>query len=353
MAQTSIEWTDRTWNPIRGCSRVSEGCRHCYAESIAARFSHGVFKGFAERTPDGPRWTGEVVLMKDKLLEPLSWREPSRVFVNSMSDLFHEKLPDDSIDQVFAVMALTPQHTYQVLTKRPNRMLAYLTARYVRDGVSAFASEIAGDPAPDMVVRFWPLLNVWLGVSVEDQATADERIPLLLQTPAAVRFISAEPLLESVSIYGALTTYCASETCCCYLYGTAPGESENRHDKVFRWCGQQSRHLDWVIVGGESGPKARPFDVAWARSMVRQCESVSVPVFVKQLGSHVIDRNDAGFEGDTLRSWPMDTDVRENIHGFREEYQGAPVRVLLNSNKGVDLNEWPADLRIRQFPKGR
>jgi hypothetical protein len=171
-----------------------------------------------------------------------------------------------------------------------------------------------------------PSRHIHIGVSVENQKYADERIPWLLQTPAAVRFISAEPLLGPVD----LSPWLPVET-----IGGVEMEA---------WP-------NWIIVGGESGPGARPFEVAWARSIVRQCEAASVACFVKQLGSNVVTRNDDGFEGDTPRSWPMDTDIRENIHGFRDEYQGAPVRVLLHK-KGGDPSEWPQDLRVREFPSG-
>ena len=194
MSMTSIEWTDCTWNPVRGCSRVSEGCRNCYAERTAARFSggdigddsedrlHGAFEGFAIMKSDGPHWTGKVELIESKLEEPLHWKKPRRVFVNSMSDLFHESLPDDAILEVFRVMQDCPQHIFQVLTKRPENM-------------RRFMAEWEGE-------SIWegPVQNVWLGVSVEDQKTADERIPLLLQTPAAVRFVSYEPALGPVCL---------------------------------------------------------------------------------------------------------------------------------------------------------
>lgn len=213
---TGIEWTDATWNPMRGCSRVSEGCRNCYAERMAARFArpsdgydieNGPFYGFVHRVNSHPAWTGKVELIPDKLLEPLSWRKPRRIFVNSMSDLFHEALPDSAIDQVFAVMALCPQHTFQVLTKRPERMREYL------DGapwgmIEEVAEEIC-DKNPkarpisvaDLLnIDRIPLPNVWLGVSVEDQGTCDERVPVLLKTPSIIRFVSYEPALGPVGL---------------------------------------------------------------------------------------------------------------------------------------------------------
>jgi protein gp37 len=222
---SSIEWTDATWNPVRGCSRVSEGCRNCYAERQAARFSdegvemndvdghmHGAmpFAGFAKSTPAGPRWTGEVALIKSALDWPLRKRKPLRIFVNSMSDLFHEKLSNAAIAAVFGAMAACPQHTFQILTKRPERMahwfktLSYMPLDHtdfeVRQCIGAFDMLTAPDARKHVNYPTWPLPNVWLGTSVENQATADERIPNLLATPAAKRFVSAEPLLGPVDL---------------------------------------------------------------------------------------------------------------------------------------------------------
>ena len=217
MSMTSIEWTDCTWNPVRGCSRVSEGCRNCYAERTAARFSggdigddsedrlHGAFEGFAIMKSDGPHWTGKVELIESKLEEPLHWKKPRRVFVNSMSDLFHEALPDEAIDRVVHVMAWASLHTYQILTKRHERLMEYSQTmaalnpqqRAARIIGSSFGRPVHMDPQDNGGLE-WPLPNVWLGVSVEDQKTADERIPLLLQTPAAIRFVSYEPALGPV-----------------------------------------------------------------------------------------------------------------------------------------------------------
>lgn len=278
MGLTSIEWTDRVWNPTRGCSRISEGCRNCYAERIAARFSdgreqkpvrQGEFHGFAIRTPSGPRWTGKVELIESKLTEPLHWKKPQRVFVNSMSDLFHEALPDEAIDRVFAVMALCPQITFQVLTKRPARMLQWFKG----DGRSRWEDHVynraylMSTKCSAAVPSTWPLPNVWLGVSVEDQATADERIPLLLQTPAAIRFVSYEPALGPVDFSDFL-----------------PGRI-NPH-----WTGHADDNprsewgLDWIIAGGESGSGARPPHPDWFRQVRDQCIAADVAFFFKQWG---------------------------------------------------------------------
>jgi protein gp37 len=181
--RSSIEWTDATWSPVTGCTKVSEGCRHCYAETMAKRFW-------------GDRHFGDVQCHPDRLEQPLRWRKPRRVFVNSMSDLFHPAVPDDFIDRVFAVMALCPQHTFQVLTKRPERMRAWFDGGEHLRMTRCFRN-FQHYTKP---VGPWPLPNVWLGVSVEDQATADERIPVLLDTPSALCFVSAEPLLGEIDL---------------------------------------------------------------------------------------------------------------------------------------------------------
>lgn len=298
MTASKIEWTDRSdWNPIRGCTRVSEGCRNCYAEGIAARFSGPgqPFHGFAERTPKGPRWTGKVELVEDRLTLPLRWRKPARIFASSTSDIFHESLPDEAIDRIFAVMALAPQHTFQVLTKRPERMRAYVadlhTKRVLKAGMVAIDGKAViehyADPADFPLWK--PLPNVWLGVSVEDQATADERIPHLLATPAARRFLSCEPLLGAVDLETAWHGENALDSECWGECGWCPKGLPPLHN-----C-QQGRQsaaefdkgrsgIDWVIVGGESGPNARPMHPDWARSLRDQCQAAGVPFFFKQWG---------------------------------------------------------------------
>lgn len=606
MSETSIEWTDKTWNPVRGCSRVSPGCQNCYAERIAARFSDpgGAFEGFAKRSSSGGRWTGKVGLLDaKKLAEPLTWKKPIRCFVNSTSDLFHENLLNEEIAAVFGVMAACPHITFQVLTKRADRMESWATdpttpalvdkfrhialagrlgeyfaeerilpidgwpgywitnkGRVLSDHkgsrrelkpmsgeqghcrvmlyrgddetsrplihrlvLSAFdraqpdddiqGCHIDGDSAnnalwnlrwgtqvdnwddrkrhgnrrshskltEEQVIeirelaatgtsgaeigrRFgisdtqarnivsgkhwtpqyepaWPLPSVWLGVSVEDQKRADERIPHLLRTPAAVRFLSVEPLLGPLDLKGwgdkaplydldaAPPTWVEYpwpdwvpveqrlqiESFWLDSWGRGPRGWLRDHAlqhvpatgarigydlDSFGWArvnkmsvsgltglylhswnnigrivtddgqvlcaagGSGSGWLDewadgtllhWVIVGGESGSKARPCDVAWVRSIVRACRTASVPVFVKQLGANVIDRNDAGFELDPERpdSWPEPLDVEHDVNGFREEFQGADCRVVLRDRKGGKPEEWPIDLRVRQFPDVR
>jgi len=271
---TGISWTDATWNPIRGCSRVSEGCRHCYAEQVAARFAGPgqPYEGLAKKVGGEARWTGEVRFIEEHLTDPLRWRKPRRIFVNSMSDLFHENLTDEQIDRVFAVMALAPRHTFQVLTKRPARMLTYMTGLADRGGSGrGFARLEASARGLGYTMRFngmpllsWPISNVHLGVSVENQAAADERIPLLLQTPAAVRWISAEPLLGPIDLGGAA--------------------------------------LDWVVVGGESGSEHRPMNMAWLASIVARCRANGIPVWVKQ---------DSGFRSGLQGAIPDDLWVQQ------------------------------------------
>jgi protein gp37 len=191
---TKIEWTDETWNPVTGCSKVSQGCKNCYAERLWPKVEGARVK----REGGAPRPFTHVSVVPDRLTAPLHWTKPRLVFVNSMSDLFHEHVPDSFLDRVFAVMRRAHDHVFQVLTKRPERMLEYVSTSG-RDGRVFLAGQHVPFCAACDLPR-WPLPNVWLGVSVEDQATADERIPLLLQTPAAVRWISAEPLLGPIDL---------------------------------------------------------------------------------------------------------------------------------------------------------
>jgi protein gp37 len=289
---TTIQWTDATWNPVRGCSRVSEGCRHCYAEGVAYRFSGPgrPFEGLARRGPAGPQWTGKIRLVPEALDLPLRWRKPRLVFVNSMSDLFHEDVPDSFIRAVFTSMAQARQHTFQILTKRAARMRELLSRwaesrLTLRDGHGAV------------------LPNVWLGVSVEDQRAADERIPELLATPAAVRFLSCEPLLGPVTLQPTIDAWAAQLA---------------RQTMAGRIGDPLPPRIGWVIVGGESGRGARPMQEAWAREIVRECRAVRLPVFVKQLGA----------------VW-----ARESKHW------------PLGDRAGGEPEEWPEDLRVREMPE--
>jgi protein gp37 len=315
--KSAIEWTDATWTPIRArnlttgkigwhCEKVSAGCVHCYAESINLRLGTqrpyaGIVRVEPNKTTHKPAANVEVYLDEPTLTKPLSWRKPRQVFVCSMTDLFGEWVPDEWIDRMFAVMAHCPQHTFQVLTKRPERMVAYCGDPIRRGYLIGNAAEDLGT-FPKTASYFgptetwrYPLENVWLGVSVENQATADERIPLLLNTPAAVRFVSYEPALGPADF----ATH----------FGIAPNHDDLRG------------LLHWLIVGGESGPNARPCDVAWIRSAVEQCKAAGVPVFCKQLGSRP-------------------------FHGHYCEGS----RFRLRDGKGGDPDEWPEDLRVRDYP---
>lgn len=260
--RTAIEWTDATWNPVTGCTKVSPGCDHCYAETIAHRFAG---------TKAYPRGF-DVTLHPERLDQPLRWTRPRRVFVNSMSDLFHKDIPDDSIARIFAVMALAPQHTFQVLTKRHGRMRSLLANPEFRTMVWAAIEDL---PVPvthythGIIVDLpWPLPNVWLGVSVEDQQRADLRIPALLDTPAAVRFISAEPLLGPVNLSW---LKCPCGEC-----------SDPNYDPG----------IDWVIVGGESGHGARPMHPDWARTLRDQSTRAGIAFHFKQWGEHASARRE-------------------------------------------------------------
>ncbi|MFC4128892.1 phage Gp37/Gp68 family protein [Nocardia rhizosphaerae] len=271
MGKTSIEWAEYTWNPVTGCDKVSPGCDHCYAEGIAHRFAG---------TPQFPNGFG-VTLRPERLGEPLRWRKPQRVFVNSMSDLFHADVPDEFIAKVFGVMAHAEQHTFQVLTKRPGRMRSLLRSDAFRELV--FKS--VDVELPDVMGDAWPIPNVWLGVSAEDQKWADVRIPVLLDTPATVRFVSAEPLLGPVDLAQYLEPLEDPSAC---------GDEEH--------CSPWSRIdcLHWVIVGGESGRGARPMHPDWVRSLRDQCVEASVPFLFKQWGEYVTPDQ---MTEDAFRAW--------------------------------------------------
>ena len=323
MARTKIEWTHgegyigETWNPVTGCTQVSPGCAHCYAKTLAeGRFAHQYPEGF-----------GKVTLHPERLAAPLSWRKPRMVFANSMSDLFHEDVPFQFIDRVFAVMAIAHQHRFQVLTKRPDRMLQYFCdygeigkptylrvaeaeLEWPKDLIATLRHVLTLDEieSGDFVGR-WPLPNVWLGVSVENQHWADIRIPLLLQTPAAVRFVSYEPALKAVDFRHWLLPQVDADPYFCADCGGFI-EPHGGHD-----CYDAHPAINQIIIGGESGPRARPFDPEWARQTLAQCRAAGVAVFVKQMGS----------------VW-------------------AKEKCL--SGKGGDMAEWPADLRVREYPNG-
>jgi protein gp37 len=336
---TKIEWTDTTWNPIVGCSKISPGCANCYAATMAKRLAAMGQKQYAGLTDERGNWTGKVNFVESSLNHPLHWRKPRRVFVCSMSDLFHESVPFEWIDRVFAVMAMCPQHQFQVLTKRPERMAEYLNGIESDDGllnacdggyrlgsaagclldairhcgnkaIHEFIDDTHGVQEDDfgndreIKDRRWPLPNVWLGTSVENQEQADARIPHLLRCPAAVRWLSCEPLLGPID----LSAFFGGE------YMALDGAQPNYNFGI-----------SWVVIGGESGHGARPCDIQWIRDIVLQCGVTDVPVFVKQLGAE-----------------PRETQVgRTGRWSLR----------TLADPKGGRMDEWPEDLRVREWPR--
>jgi len=327
--KSSIEWTDATWNPTVGCSIVSSGCTNCYAMKMAARIERmnpgaRPYAGLTQPSKAGPVWTGLVRWSRPVVDQPLHWKRPRRIFVNSMSDLFHEDVPDEVIDDIFAIMALAPRHTFQILTKRAERMRDWFAERWQpapaqryaigegpaievpaetegedrHDHVLAAASTIGqehglietqidahwDDKGNPVALDFaWPLPNVWLGVSAERQQEAEERIPLLLDTPAAVRFVSAEPLLGPLALDQ-------------LAYGPGNINALEGYADGTQGRGGARTRIDWVIAGGESGPGARPAHPDWMRGLRDQCLGAGVPFFFKQWGSHQViydrDRDD-------------------------------------------------------------
>jgi protein gp37 len=326
---TEIEWVrdqegtkGLTWNPVTGCDRVSPGCDHCYAATLAKRLKA---MGNPRYQTDGTRKTSGpgfgVALHYDKLDEPRRRSKGTTYFVNSMSDLFHSEVPDGFIAEVFATMALTPQHTYQVLTKRPRRMANLLPRLTFQETVSA-----AGEAIDPHFVYEWPLPNVWLGTSVENQEWAEKRIPLLLQAPAAVRFLSCEPLLDAVN----LSHFLFPSRChrCDYEADDRDDARSGVHTGSPRMdsvppvttctiCTAEtslvgaSPLIHWVIVGGESGPGHRPMQLDWARDLRDQCRRARVPFFFKQWGGRTPKVGGRELEGETWNQMP-----------FREETEG-------------------------------
>jgi protein gp37 len=357
-ANSSIEWTDATWSPLRvrvrpdaaaiarakgytsliligekmaghvgqHCEHVSDGCKLCYSGTIQKRCLpvNGTGLPFDRRSRD----LVDPFVNEKTLMQPLKWKQPKRIFVENQSDLFGEWYTDEQIDHVFAMMALSPQHTFQVLTKRPVQMLNYicdqqctLRSREIADRARVLSQSVRPFRLPDESIfeaksvatggawniSGWPLPNVWLGVSVENQATANERIPLLLRMPAAKRFVSYEPALGPVDFTNIKCVGSGWMNALSGMDADGPGAVNDG--------------LDWVIVGGESGPGARPFDIAWAWNTIAQCREAGVACFVKQLGAR-----------------PMVT-----------MGDGAPF-YLRYEGKGGEMSEWSDDLRVREFP---
>lgn len=318
--ESKIEWTDATWNPVRGCTKISPGCKNCYAETFAERW-RGV--------PGHPYEQGfDLRIVPEKLEEPLRWKKPRRVFVNSMSDLFQDGVPFEFVEVVLGIGLWSP-HTLQILTKRADRMEQFFSQTSPQRCCDAATDWVNDSDNQRLMPKEWTepsdwseAERIWLGVSVENQQYADERIPLLLQTAAAKRFISYEPALGPIDLTNVKIPVGSMDA----LTGRHLGED-----------GYCVESLDWVIVGGESGPGARPFDIQWARDVVQQCTAAGIACFVKQLGSKPI------------RPWRQDEDT-ESLLCEGEDESKVTLEMVLKSRKGGDMAEWPEDLRVRQFP---
>lgn len=311
MGKTSIQWTDESWNPVTGCTRVSEGCRNCYAFDLHD-MRHAAYKNGKKVPEQYAKPFTEIQLIEDRLDTPLKRKKPTKWFVNSMSDLFHKDVPDWFIDEVLGVAALTPHHTYQILTKRPERAAEMLTQPPRHNGGSIFQAAFnrqrgrrGGIPdARNWVEPEWPLKNVWIGTSIEDQQSLEKRLPLLMCVPARVRFLSGEPLLGPLDFV------------------------------EFARVNSRSilKGIHWVIVGGESGKNARPCNVDWVRGILHECTMSGVACFIKQLGS-LPYTNHPGWD---------------EPHEFNSVYDDV---LELNDSHGGDWDEWPEDLRVREFPQ--
>lgn len=309
-ASSMIEWTDATWNPITGCSVTSPGCTHCYAMKLAGgRLRHEPTRaGLTRETAGGPVWNGDVRFNEGVLDQPLRWGRPRKIFVCAHGDLFHENVPYVWIDAVLAVAALCPQHVFQVLTKRPARMRDYFINHYSRHKIGVIAAKLSGKTHddghgcdPSVCNHPIPLPNLWLGVSAENQATADERIPELLAIPktvAAVRWVSFEPLLGPINLRWTNYAHAAS--------GETYRQPLERTGSVNAYEGL--RKIDWAVVGGESGPQARPMHPAWARTLRDQCSEAGVPFFFKQWGSHRLA--EIGTDGEVSPAVPLGADFK-------------------------------------------
>lgn len=347
MNRTSIEWTDFTANPLKyrdaaghvvwGCVHASPGCQNCYAETLAKRYGRGgpftvpVMNGLTPFLDDDE--LHKMLTAKSVGGKPVSG---SKCFPFDMTDVFGEWVPNELLDRIFAVLAIRDDVTWQLLTKRAERMRAYLSDPKTPDRIANIIgfryakperarSLIGQDGTGFSVAPRWPLPNVWPGVSGEDQERYEDRVIHLMRTPATVRFVSVEPVLGDIDLRLRFHSDSSDPT------------------------GPRVRDLiHWVIVGAESGVGARPPELRWIRSLVRQCQAAGVAAFVKQLGPVVETRNDDGFEGDTPTSWPMDTRTRDVDLG----YQGDPLHVFLRK-KGGDPSQWPEDLRVREYPEVR
>jgi protein gp37 len=315
MSKTVISWTDETANPLTGCTEEGPECVNCYARVASASPRLQQFEKYHGVVDDRGRWTGQINFSPEVLEKLLHLKKPRRVFMPSMSDPFHPGVKDEWLDQIFAAIALTPHITYQMLTKRPERMLEYLGRHeFIHEmKLAVFNMNFCGmKNYPELDVSKGFLKNLWPGVTTGTQKAADERIPLLLKTLAAVRFLSVEPMLENIDL-----------TRCRVCNGS--GASWNSIAQDYLGCPNcladgftdELCKIDWVIIGGESGSNARPFNLEWARSLIDQCREAGVKVFMKQAGSN------AFYEGESFKT---------------------------KSRAGSDIAEWPEWAQIQEFP---
>lgn len=339
--KSKIEWTDASWTPIRArnkvtgrvgwhCEHATPGCENCYSETLNRRLGTGLlFK-------PGHRKDVEMFLDEKMLTQPLRWQRPRMIFVCSMTDLFADFVPDEWLDQVFAVMALAPQHVFQVLTKRIDRMWGYIRSKKRKAPEWVSLPEIGGKVL--LPYEGGVPTNVWIGVSVEDQRRADERIPALLDTPAAVRWISAEPLLGPVDLTNIWPDGTAS-------MDALVGRASHSLGMV-----ERTACLDWVVAGGESGPGARPMHPSWARDLRDQCAATGVAFHFKQWGAWSpsdLDASDSSPHG-----WlsPDGTLVRGDILDVKRSPCEKPCRLMYQIGKraagrlldGRTHDEWPS-----------
>lgn len=318
MADTKIEWADQVWNPVTGCSKISEGCQNCYAERMAKRMAGR--NGYPNEDPF------KVTLHPDRLTDPIKWKRPRRIFVNSMGDLFHEEVDEEFIAKVFAIMNIASWHTFIVLTKRPQRMKELLNNEDFQFHCGWFESQAVRELKIENYNRQykWPFPNVWLGVTTENQAAADERIPLLLQTPAAIRLVSAEPLLEPILFY-----YEDGMTDCYPLKGYY--ESLTVNLGIVAKSGPMPK-IDWLIAGGETGPGARPMHPDWVHNIKNQCLRDNVPFFFKSWGEWTTE-------------YPQGTDLGNKAMAFRHEKTFYHVGKK-NAGRQLDGVTWDAIPKI-------
>ncbi len=355
MGKSSIEWTDATWNPTIGCQRVSPGCGGargvggCYAEKMAARIvrmggpAADRYRLVVKHDDAGkplPQWNGVFLEQPEQLVIPLRGDTPTAWFVDSMSDLFGKGVSNEFIAAVFGVASLARQSIFQILTKRAERLpewFAWVESQVDGDGEWGVIQRCLADAVgPENIEKYivagqtfpeeeqWPLPNVWLGASVEDQQRADERIPHLLRVPAAVRFLSVEPLLEAIDIETFLSARICTEECA----DDPEGCDHDTSEPALHWC----------IVGGESGHGARQFSLGWARSIVEQCQAAGVACFVKQFGANPV---------------PDVRDMATAQEVSPRASSDAAALLAMRDRKGGDMAEWPEDLRVREWPVAR